>query len=420
MRNNTTNERWTKMAANFRPPLSGLCGFIVSAVLVSACAVEREATASDADSGKICAAFQAKLEGIQLTAGFPGATAALSLPDGTLCEAASGLADLEQDIAMDDTHRMPAGSIGKTFVAAAALSLMMEGAIDYDDKAMRWLGDKSWFGDWPNADDITIGHLLTHTSGVATDYIADPEMLALFNQAIAEDKTLSSLGVTHEDYAKAVSGTAPSFPAGEGFHYTDVSYVLVALIVEEVSGQSLEVFVQEKFLTPLNLNDIAPQKREMKNIAAGYIPAPYRDAFGGVPEKSLTDDGVFVYDPEFEWGGGGYVSTAGDLALWARAWFGGEAISGDYLDVQRSNIDARAIETLQAGYGPGIQHLSDERLGERYFHRGYMLGYISVTEYLPSHDVALSMMINTIDTQYTTYHNDLMRESIAVISASAN
>ncbi len=368
------------------------------------------------DTNTVCAALQRTLDEIRKEAGFPGATAALSLEDGTLCEAATGLADTEQSITMRIDHMMPAGSIGKTFVAASVLSLIEDGALTYDSKAKTWLGHYDWYAEWPNAQDITVGHLVTHSSGVATDYIEQSELLAIFNKAIAEDTTLNALGVTHEDYAKSVSRTEPAFSAGDGFHYTDVSYVLAGLIVEAVSGGTLESYVATKFTSPLGLAKTRPQKRDMRYIAAGYIPEPYRQAFGGVPEKSLKNDGTFVYDPEFEWGGGGYVSTAGDLALWARAWFGGSALPGGYLDIQRSNIDMRAAETLRAGYGPGVQYLPDTEFGERYFHRGYMLGYISVTDYLLDHDISVSLMINTIDTSYTTYHDELVRVVVEELS----
>jgi len=389
--------------------MRSIVGFLMLAAYGCAGAGAGVSASSAGATAKLCAAFQTKLDAIQKDAGFPGATAALTLENGDMCIAASGLADREETTPMRADHRMPAGSIGKTFVAAAALSLIEDGVLTYDTKAAAWLGQYSWFADWPNAQTITLGDLLTHTSGVAIDYFEQPEMLARLIETVEKKTTLNALGVTHHDYAAAVSGTAPAFAAGEGFHYSDVSYVLAALIVEEASGATLENIIDERFLAPLALTATAPQARVMEDIAAGYIPAPYRAAFGGVPEKSLDDDGVFAYDPAFEWGGGGYVSTAGDLARWARAWFGGSALPGDYLDIQRMYIDMRAMDTLQAGYGPGVQFLPDTEFGDRYFHRGYMLGYISVTDYLPEYDVSVSLMINTIDTGYTSYHNDLVR-----------
>lgn len=61
--------------------------------------------------------------------GFPGATAAIALPDGTVAVAAVGLADVESGRAMTPDTRMLAASIGKTFVAATALALESEGAL---------------------------------------------------------------------------------------------------------------------------------------------------------------------------------------------------------------------------------------------------------------------------------------------------
>ena len=122
-----------------------------------------------------CTHFQHTLNEIAQGASFPGATASIILPSGAICEAATGYADKEQETAMQVDHLLLAGSIGKTLVAAAAFALIQDGDLTYDQKAGQWLGDREWYSQWPNADTITIGHLLTHSSGVKADYIEQPK-----------------------------------------------------------------------------------------------------------------------------------------------------------------------------------------------------------------------------------------------------
>ncbi len=99
----------------------------------------------------------------------PGLRAAFRLHDGRIVRAAVGLGDKEADILLDNTIGMPGGSTGKSFVAALTMLLIEDGTLSLDDPASRWLGDTPWFERLPNADDILVRHLLSHSSGVS-DY----------------------------------------------------------------------------------------------------------------------------------------------------------------------------------------------------------------------------------------------------------
>ena len=78
--------------------------------------------------------FQQALDKLHEQYNFPGATAAVVLPDGTCTSFATGMADLEQAIQMKPETRILPASIGKTFVAVVALSLVQEGKLGLDDK----------------------------------------------------------------------------------------------------------------------------------------------------------------------------------------------------------------------------------------------------------------------------------------------
>lgn len=86
---------------------------------------------------------QALLDGFQAKHGFPGATAAWVLPDGTVQGVATGLADIEAGVPVTQDTRMLAASIGKSFVAATALALEAEGRLDRSDRVAAYLGDRA-------------------------------------------------------------------------------------------------------------------------------------------------------------------------------------------------------------------------------------------------------------------------------------
>lgn len=98
--------------------------------------------------------------------GFPGATAAIALPDGDLLAAATGLADIEANRPMAPETPMLAASIGKTFVALIVLALEHEGVPSRGDLVSEYLGERNWCARLPNHATMTLGDLLRNGSGL--------------------------------------------------------------------------------------------------------------------------------------------------------------------------------------------------------------------------------------------------------------
>src|SRR6056297_1883269 len=126
------------------------------------------------------------LDAFHTSYGFPGATAAIAFPDGSVVTAATGLADAEASRPMTPETRMLAASIGKTFVGATVLKLESEGALSQADLLGKYLGDRAWFADLPNAESITLAHLLRHQSGLP-DHPHLPEFQAAASLRIGQD-----------------------------------------------------------------------------------------------------------------------------------------------------------------------------------------------------------------------------------------
>src|SRR5690606_3874956 len=111
--------------------------------------------------------LQHKLDSLQASHKFPGATLAVLLPDGELINIATGIADSLSRSPMTPQHRMLSGSNGKTFFAAAALILETNRLYDLDDPISDLIGEEAWFHRLPNGPDISMRMLLNHTSGIA-------------------------------------------------------------------------------------------------------------------------------------------------------------------------------------------------------------------------------------------------------------
>jgi D-alanyl-D-alanine carboxypeptidase len=333
------------------------------------------------------ALFQTELDALHQEYGFPGATAAYILSNGTAGVVATGLSDIEKGIRMSPSSRMLAASIGKTFVSATVLALAQEGHLDLDDPISLWLSDKPWFERLPNHASITVRHLLAHTAGIS-NHVDEPAFAAAFAANWAKPGSPFS----PEMLVEYVLDQPPLFAPGEGWSYSDTGYLLVGLIIEEVAGRDYYVEVRERFLTPLDLRlTSASNQHDLTGLAAGYMAA--ENGFG-LPAKTTLDDGRMAWNPAIEWTGGGLASNSLDLAKWAKALFEGQAMEGSYLGdlLQDAPISA---EMQDISYGAGVAIYKTGPLGPRYGHSGWIPGYSSSLRYYPDYRVAIAFQINT-------------------------
>lgn len=331
--------------------------------------------------------FQAELEALHSEYGFPGATAAYVLQDGTVGVAATGWSDVEAETAMTPQSRMLAASIGKSFVAATALALANEGLLNLDDPISTWLGDRDWFVRLPNHQTITLRHLLTHSAG-----LQDHVYTEAFAEALSENWRDTDNPLRPEALVAFVLDQPPLFEAGEGWSYTDTGYILVGLIIETVTPGSYYDEVAERFLVPLDLSLTAPSNEiRLPGLAAGYT-APGHPA--GIPEKTTAGPGELVWNPAVEWTGGGLVSNPRDLALWAKALFEGRSMESPYLD---DLLDGAPVGGDESGvhYGTGVALIDDTPFGPSWGHGGGIPGYSSSMRYFPDSGIAIAFQINT-------------------------
>ena len=259
-----------------------------------------------------------ELERTRLAEDMPGLRAAIRYPDGTLVTGAVGYANPAMDQPLDDTIGMPGGSTGKTFVAALALLLVEDGALSLDDPVSKWLGGEDWFERLPNAATLRVRHLLTHTSGMH-DWISSWRFnLRMVGRTIAD----GSAYFTPEELIGYTLGKRPKFPAGEGYAYTDNSYLVLGRIIEAASGRNYFELLEERILAPQGLDRVHPQLQSaLPNIAMGHM--------GGAP--SLKDDGRMKLDPRTEWTGGGLVTDPVMLVTFYAALAEGRVVSAKSL-----------------------------------------------------------------------------------------
>ncbi len=246
-------------------------------------------------------------------------------------------------------------SVTKQFTAAAILLLVEDGKIGLDDAVVKYLPDS------PTAwTDITVRHLLTHTSGVE-DYTDIPPF---FEQL--------PLDASPDELLKAAGERPLQFKPGTQWRYSNSNYYLLGQIIERVSGKKYEEVLQERIFQPLAMTgtrmndcrDIIP------NRAAGYNwisedadqpdqPPAFITGFHG--KKNVLQNAIYI-SPTRKWAAGAVVSTVNDLIKWD------QALDSDKLlkKAIREQMCASAIlstgEKANYGFGNELRNVRGHRV----------------------------------------------------------
>lgn len=300
--------------------------------------------------------------------GLPGLAIGLTGPDGVPEVRTYGLADVDARRPVGPGTLFEIGSIGKTFTAIVILQLVDESRLDLDAPVADAL---PWFEVPVVGRPITIHDLLTHTAGLTVGIDATPE--AAFQVWALRDRR---------------PGSAP----GERFHYSNLGYKALGLVVEAVDGRPYPEAVRARILEPLGMTATEPAitHRIRSRLAVGYsYVGDDRIGYPGQPIAPATWIETATAD-------GSIASTAGDMVAFARMLLrGGEGPSGRVVSERSfARMAERHARTPRGnGYGYGLAALA---FGGRSFlgHHGGMIGYLSALLVDPAAELAAVVLQN--------------------------
>jgi CubicO group peptidase (beta-lactamase class C family) len=252
-------------------------------------------------------------------------------------------------------------SLTKQFTAVAILQLVEQGRIVLDDPVTKFFPQAPAL--W---NEITVHHLLTHTSG-----LRDVEELSA---------TEITLGLQHpQNVDEVIAGlkeVALWSTPGSQFKYGSTGYRLLAGIIEQVTGLRSEEYFQLHIFSPLGLESTFDCHGRYDELAQGYRIT------GGSLEPVLTYDLSRIVGPS------GLCSTAADLIKWQEALVTGQLISAE--SYQRMITPTTLTDGTPIPYGYGLG------LGEgAVAHGGATAGFRSWMAYYPEHDLTLVVLSNT-------------------------
>ena len=353
------------------------------------------------DVSDLARRIQVRFLELRKEAEFPGVNIGIVWGNDKAMSVSIGYADVESEKALKPTDRMLAGSIGKTYVSAVTLQLVEEGKLQLDDKIETWLGKEPWFDRLPNAHSITLRMLMNHTSGIPEHVLHKDFTKALREQP---DKVWKPT-----ELVAFILDRQPLFEAGKGWSYADTNYILVGMIFERVTGKTVYGEVQSRILDKLKVKETWPSdSRTIPGLIPGYsqVGSPF-----GFEGRTIIE-GKFVVNPQMEWCGGGFASTAQDLARWAKFLYEGKVLDRPSM---KDLLDAVPAKTGRGDkYGLGVQ-VRESQWGISYGHGGWFPGYLSEMEYFPEHKAAIAIQLNTDDIR-----NKLKRRPRAFVAEVAN
>jgi len=315
-------------------------------------------------------AIAAALDAAALDSGFSGVIRVDH--DGETFARGYGLADRAHRIEATAEHRFGVASIAKGFTALAVGALVDDGRIGVDDPVRPVLGT-----DLPLVDDrVTVGQLLAHRSGIG-DYLDESEG-EITDYVL--DLPVHRLDST-EAFLPVLDGRPQQEEPGEAFRYNNAGFVLLALVVERVTGMPFQDWVAERVFRPAGMT------------ATGY---PRTDEpTGDVAPGYLDQDGSrtnVLHLPVRGSGDGGAVTTAADLAAFWSAVVGGRIVSAQTLAALTTPVSDVPDEGLRYGRGFWLGEQSDTVLLE-----GYDAGVSARTWHRPSTGVTGTVIANWSD-----------------------
>jgi CubicO group peptidase (beta-lactamase class C family) len=261
----------------------------------------------------------------------PGLAVTVLREGQVLLTSAFGLANLELSVPVSTESVFEIASITKSFTAAGTMMLVQEGKIHLDEKIVRYLPDipMTW-------SEVTVRHLLTHTSGIKS-YTWLPD----FQYAWQKDEIIPR-----------VAGFPLEFPPGQEYAYNNTGFFLVGLIIEAVSGKSIGEFKEERIFAPLQMAATRPNDYSIivKNRVSGYTweEGELRHARGGAPAWAN--------------GAGWTLSTILDLVKWDAALYTERLLQQSSLEQMWNPAVLNSGAVVEYGLGWSINSIAGKRV----------------------------------------------------------
>lgn len=285
-----------------------------------------------------------------------------------------GFANREHQVMNTADTKFRIGSITKQFTALAIMMLEEQGVLNVDENLKRFTPSFNY------ADDITIHHLLTHTSGIP-NITQIPNFRELMKHPTKLENTINLF-----------LNLEPEFKSGTRFKYTNSGYILLAYIIEQTTDLSYGDFLKRYIFEPTNmLNTGCDDHSEIiLHRAQGY------------EFDSCIVNAEYI-DMTIPVGGGNLYSTTGDLFKWD------QVLNTDFL--VRENTLEKIFSPHDSGYGYGW-FINNAENHKQIYHGGGIVGFKNKIIRLVDERVTLILLNNISSADVDQISHDIIRISL--------
>jgi CubicO group peptidase (beta-lactamase class C family) len=293
-----------------------------------------------------------------------------------------GVTDLRTLHAIDDKTNFRLASFTKQFTAACIMLLARDGKLRYDEPLTDIFPEFPAYGK-----SITVRNLLNHTSGLP-DYeeiMMKPQFYDTLDPQIHDADVLKLME----------QQTSGKFPPGSQWEYSNSGYVVLAMIVEKVSGEGFGEFLHQRIFVPLKMtNTLAYEKgkNEVPHRAYGHTYSKEKNSWQETDQSSTSAT----------LGDGGIYTSLDDLEKWDRALREHTLLSAEEMQpaltpVQPTGGPAKFEDGTSVSYGFGW-FLDPYRGHKRMFHDGGTIGFRTTIQRFPDDALTIIVLSNRADT----------------------
>jgi D-alanyl-D-alanine carboxypeptidase len=290
-----------------------------------------------------------------------------------------GTSDLTTREAIKPEMHFRIGSITKTFVGTVILQLIDEGKLRLDDPLSKFQPEV------PNGSNITIREVLNMTSGLF-NYSEDGEFSRILNAELKGENPNRIW--TPDELLSIAFKHAPYFAPGKGFHYSNTNFILLGLIIQQLTGYSPQHEIQQRIFKPLGMSHSL-----IPNPNSPAIPMPYSQGYTFQtpvqPGQTIDPTNATFINPSWAGTAGDAISTLGDLKIWIKALATGTLISPTLQKERLTFVPFGVTKPLTIKYGLAI--FDDAGfIG----HNGGLPGFQSFAVYNPTLQATVIVLTN--------------------------
>lgn len=296
----------------------------------------------------------------------PGIALLVAKDGEALYKKGFGYADVKSRVPVTPDTKFRIGSVTKQFTAAAILKLQEQNLLSVNDKLSKFIPD------FPRGDEVTIHHLLNHTSGIHS-YTGKNDFLSKVTKTVLPDTLIAEIERDSFD-----------FNPGEKMLYNNSGYFILGYIISKVSGKPYETYLKETFFDPL----------EMKNTGVHYAGIKLQNEAKGYARSANNYNEALNWDMSWAGGAGAMYSTVDDLLKWNQALYGGRVLAKKSLDAALTPAVLKNGEQPPMRYGYGLG-LGKYRGIDIISHSGGLHGFLTQLAYYPKDKMTVVMFTNS-------------------------